>query len=153
MFAIIDGILQALPDSLVRDGFVYTDLWSQSYDYLESLGIYKLPDMPPYNPDTQKLEVDLERKDWLVVDLTEQEIEDILNTKYETMYIRNYSKYTHYQCLLKNSSDEPQITLQLKAYILDLLNYCLAIKTKTIPLEEISDFPDPILEHFSNPVK
>jgi hypothetical protein len=122
---------------------------------LDQIGIYKLPLPPTYDEANERLDVNLDTKSWVIVELTPEEKEQKLDYEYNVMYKRNICKYNHYMALAKqltfdSSVKNPVVSIQLQQYILDLGDYCLNILNKNIPIDSVEDYPDPMLEDYSN---
>lgn len=153
MFAIVKDTLMVLSDSLTIDGQVYTDLWTQSDEQLASISIFKLPDRPVCDLSLQKVVVNFDSKSWEVVDLTPEEIQEQITSEYNKQYIKLYGKYKHYQATLPRYEHNQQLTIQIQSYLVDLAEYCLQVLQQAIPLQDIIDYPEPILENFAGAIR
>jgi len=153
MFALIQNVLQVFPESIRLNGNIYTDLWTQSPDQLEAIGIYKMPEQPVYDTNTEKIEVDLETKSWKIVPLTQEEIKNKINEEYIKFYNKLNGQYKHYICLYNSINSNVQLKLQLQSYLIGLADYCLKVLNQEIPLDCFHDYPEVMLEDFSNKIK
>lgn len=152
MFAIVRDTLMVLNDSMTLDGVIYTDLWSQTDEQLQALSIFRLPEQPACDLSTEKVVVNYDTKSWEVVPLTPEEIKENTSFEYNKYYLRLLGKYKHYQATLENYKNNQQLTIQLQSYLVDLAEYCLKVLEESIPLDEIIEYPEPILENFSNEI-
>jgi len=153
MFALIRDTLQVFPESVEIDGNIYTDLWQQSDEQLEAIGIYKMPEQPSYDASSYKLEVDLNTKNWVVVPLTPEEIKENITAEYAKYYKKLSGKYTQYMFLYESIKDNVYLQIQLQQYLVELADYCLKVYNEEISLDSIVDYPEASLEDFSNPIK
>ena len=151
MFALVRGVLQVLPNQMDLDGNKYTDLWKASSTDLESLGIVKLPEQPSYDGRTHKVVPNAGTKDWDVVALTSSEKDEIVADEYNRFYLRTKGTYNHYVKLYQSLEDE-QRKLQIEKHILNLAQHCLDLQDRKIATKDLTDYPDPQLEFFGNPL-
>lgn len=150
MFAIIENTLRALPSSIKLNGVTYTDLWSQPESVLNSVGIYRLPEMPSYDCENFKLIVNYDTKQWEVVPLTEEERSEIVRKNYIREFIKLEGKYKTYSMLYESKKEDIYVATQLETYILDLVEYMAKVYNQEIPFDKIKDYPECTLSSNSN---
>ena len=150
MFAFIEKTLRALPSSIKLNGVTYTDLWYQPDSVLNSIGIYKLPEMPAYDSSEFKLSADYDTKQWQLIPLTPEEKSEILRSNYIREFIKLEGKYKTYLMLYESKKENLYVAAQLEAYLINLIDYMSKIYNQEISLTEIKDYPEPTLSSYSN---
>jgi len=152
MFAIIENTLQALPSTIKLNGVTYTDLYTQPDSVLNSIGIFKLPEMPSYDAANFKLSVNYDTREWEVVALTDEEKAENLTELYNRQFKKLQGKYNHYLALKEAKEEDLYVSAQLESYILGLLDYMSRVFNQEIPLSDIIDYPDCPLTSYSSPL-